>query len=78
MAGMPAAIVRAIVDDGAVFVDLVEKPGEEQAPIETGVEGALLIFVPGLDRDAAEQSIPSLRAQGFYCLLYTSPSPRDS
>ena len=63
-AGMVAA--KTAADNGAKVV-IVEKCEEGKAGGNTKVCGQLFAYANG-DKDAAKS---------YYCLLYTSPSPRD-
>ena len=50
-------------------LDLLEVPlGNEIGPLSSGKADCAVLYEPG-----ASQA----QAQGFHCLLYTSPSPRD-
>ena len=60
-------VIRNRVDQFGVFEPVIQKVGRDR----------ILIQLPGVDRERAKALIGQT-AQLKFCLLYTSPSPRDS
>src|SRR5262249_42745438 len=56
------SIIRAVVMDLPLRVDLVELAGKELRSVETGDEGAPLVFASAFDGESPERCVPNFGA----------------